>query len=186
MSYYQPLKIPDMIFGPYPAQFRGIPNYDFVLSFIERETTLLWIYPYYTVALCTFSKWLSFTTHRYLLAFYIACITPEDLYNTPLRTSLKLCSSIHFIIPVASTLTSCPQHLRIYRGAILTSTRGLWTSVKCYFVQSSKWSDHKPSNRGINSQYWPVFLLRPAPMASSQVSADRPPAQTFAWTERAN
>lgn len=64
--------------------------------------------------------------------------------------------------------------------------RGLWTPVKCYFVPSPKWSDHKPSNRGINSQYWPVFLLRPAPMASTQDSEDRPPAQSFAQMERAN
>lgn len=64
--------------------------------------------------------------------------------------------------------------------------RGLWTPVKCYFVPSPKWSDHKPFNRGINSQYWPVFLLRPAPMASSQDCEDRPPAQSFAQMERAN
>lgn len=101
-------------------------------------------------------------------------------------TPLKLCSSIHFVVPLASTLMSCRQHFRIYGGVILTSTRGLWTPVKCYFVQSSKWSDHKPFNRGINSQYWPVFRLRPAPMASSQDSEDRPTAQTFAWMESAN
>lgn len=71
------------------------------------------------------------------------------------------------------------QHFRIYGGAILTSTRGLWTPVKCYFVQSSKWSDHKPSNRGIQS----VFLLWPAPVASSQDSEDRPPVQTCLETK---
>lgn len=71
------------------------------------------------------------------------------------------------------------QHLRIYGGAMLTCTRGLWTPVKCYFVRSFKWLDRKPSNRGINSQYWPVFLLRPALMASVQVSKERPLAQNL-------
>lgn len=71
------------------------------------------------------------------------------------------------------------QHLRIYGGAMLTCTRGLWTPVKCYFVRSFKWLDRKPSNRGINSQYWPVFLLWPALMASVQVSKERPLAQNL-------
>lgn len=162
----------------------------FVVSFIDRRTTLLLYdcnYPHCTVVHCVLSMWLSFSTHRSLLAF-LHC-----LYNATGTAVQSSCmcpdsseSSIHFVIPVASTLTSCLQHFRIYGGAILTSTRGLWTPVKCYFVPSSKWSDHKPSNRGINSQYWPVFLLRPAPMASSQNSEDRPPAQTFALMKRTN
>lgn len=101
-----------------------------------------------------------------------------------METPSKLWCFIHLVIPVASTFTSCPQHLRIYRGGLLTSTRGLWTPVKCYLVHSSKWSDHKQSNRGINGQYWPVFLLRPAPMASSQDPEDG--ARTFASLEGGN
>lgn len=133
----------------------------FVVSLIDRWTTLLLYdcnYPHCTVVHCVLSMWLSFSTHRSLLAF-LHC-----LYNATGTAVQSSCmcrdsseSSIHFVIPVASTLTSCLQHFRIYGGAILTSTRGLWTPVKCYFVPSSKWSDHKPSNRGINSQYWPVF-----------------------------
>lgn len=93
--------------------------------------------------------------------------------------------ALSFTRSIDSPLTSCFQHF-IYIEAVRTSTRGLWTPIKLYFVQSSKWSDHKPSNRGINSQYWPDFQLRPAPMASFQNFEDRPLAQTFARLEKAN
>lgn len=94
--------------------------------------------------------------------------------------------ALYFTRSIDSPLTSCFQHFGIYIENIWTSTRGLWTPIKLYFVQSSKWSDHKPSNRGINSQYWPDFQLRPAPMASFQNFEDRPLAQTFARLEKAN
>lgn len=94
--------------------------------------------------------------------------------------------ALSFTLSIDSPLTSRFQHFGIYTQAVRTSTRGLWSPIKLYFVQSSKWSDHKPSNRGINSQYWPVFRLRPAPMASFQNFKDRPPAQTFARLEKAN
>lgn len=93
-------------------------------------------------------KWLWFTAHRSLMAQRYNSLMP--------RFSNR---SMYLAFPVVLALMFCLQHLRIYGGAILTSTRGLWTPVKCYFVQPSKWSDHKPSNRGINSQYWPVFSV---------------------------
>lgn len=52
-----------------------------------------------------------------------------------LGTSLKLCSSIHFVISITLTLTYRIQHFRIYGRAILTS-RGLWTPVKWFFLYS--------------------------------------------------
>lgn len=94
--------------------------------------------------------------------------------------------ALSFTRSIDSPLTFCFQHFRIYIEVVRTSTRGLWTPIKLYFVQSSKWSDHKPSNRGINSQYWPDFQLRPAPMASFQNFEDRLLAQTFARLEKVN
>lgn len=118
--------------------------------------------------------------------FYIAHIT-LDAVNLNFLSGWRrlLRCPLHFLY-VDLPLTYCFQHFGIYIEAVRTSTRGLWTPIKLYFVQSSKWSDHKPSNRGINSQYWPVFQLRPAPMASFQNSEDRPPVQTFARLEKAN
>lgn len=117
--------------------------------------------------------------------FYIAHITPV-VVKLNFLFLMHETTVLSFTLSIDSPLTSCFQHFGIYIEAVRTSTRGLWTPIKLYFVQSSKWSDHKPSNRGINSQYWPVFQLRPAPMASFQNFEDRPLAQTFARLEKAN
>lgn len=142
------------------------------------------MYPYCTEALCVLFKWLSFNTHCSLLVLYcsynIRCSKVEFSFWMTETIALS------FTLSIDSPLTCCFQHFGIYIEAVRTSSRGLWTPIKLYFVQSSKWSDHKPSNRGINSQYWPVFLLRPAPMAFFQNFEDRPPAQTFARLEKAN
>lgn len=142
------------------------------------------MYPYCTEALCVLFRWLSFRTHCSLLVLYcsynIRCSKIE--FSFWMAETIALC----FTLSIDSPLTYCFQHCGIYIEAVRTSTRGLWTPIKLYFVQSSKWSDHKPSNRGINSQYWPVFQLRPAPMASFQNCEERPPAQAFARLEKAN
>lgn len=148
----------------------------------EWHNTKFLMYPYCTGALCVLFKWLSFNTRCSLFVLYcsynIRCSKAEFSFRMTETIALS------FTLSIDSPLTYYFQHFGIYIKAIRTSTRGLWTPIKLYFVQSSKWSDHKPSNRGINSQYWPVFQLRPASMASSQNFEDRPPAQTFARLEK--
>lgn len=139
--------------------------------------------PHCTAALCVLSDY--HLTLSALYWFYIPHIRPHVgklNFIFPMLESTALA----FTLSIDSPLTSCFQHFGIYIEAIRTSTRGLWTPIKLYFVQSSKWSDHKPSNRGINSRYWPGFQLRPAPMASFQNFEDRPLAQTFARLKKAN
>lgn len=90
------------------------------------------------------------------------------------------------ICDTSSSGSSC-QHLWIYGRAILTCARGLWTPVKCYFLLPFKWLDRKPSNRGINSEYWPVFLPAACPHGiCSRLWRKGPLAQTFVWLRGAN